>query len=210
MNVLTALYPNTNAKVCTDFLKRRCSTKEAVLKNLVIFTEKDPCSSLFFNKIVGLHPCNFMKKRLQHRSFPVNFAKSLRISILKSICERLLLDFLFADPLTTNISHIFPDKAKRLTNFYLKGIFIVKGLTFNYYISDKKLIFDDACENRIWCHKLTRILNRTSWIQDDRMSYFYMLVVDYVFLLSFKTMHLSICRKKFFHADCFSIYFLLS
>ena len=44
-----------------------------------------------FNKIAGLKACNFIKKRLQHRLFPVNIAKFLRTAILKSICELLLL-----------------------------------------------------------------------------------------------------------------------
>ena len=39
-----------------------------------------------------LQACNFIKKRLQYRSFPVNFAKLLRTSILKNICQRLLLN----------------------------------------------------------------------------------------------------------------------
>ena len=32
-----------------------------------------------------------MKKRTEHRCFLINFAKSLRIAILKIICEQLLL-----------------------------------------------------------------------------------------------------------------------
>ena len=36
-----------------------------------------------FNKVAGL------KKRLQHRCFPVKLAKLLRTRILKNICERL-------------------------------------------------------------------------------------------------------------------------
>ena len=28
-----------------------------------------------FNKLAGLQACNFIKKRLQHRRFPVNFVK---------------------------------------------------------------------------------------------------------------------------------------
>ena len=35
--------------------------------------------------------CNFIKKRLQHRCFPVNIANLFRIPILKNICEWLLL-----------------------------------------------------------------------------------------------------------------------
>ena len=36
--------------------------------------------------------CNFIKKRLQRRCFPVNIGKLLRTPVLKNICERLLLN----------------------------------------------------------------------------------------------------------------------
>ena len=47
--------------------------KKAVLKHFAIFTGK-------------LQTCNFSKKRLQHRPFPVNVAKFLRTPILKNFC----------------------------------------------------------------------------------------------------------------------------
>ena len=50
-----------------------------------------PVLESLFNKAAGLQVCNFIKKRLQHRCFPVIIAKFLRIPILKNICERLLL-----------------------------------------------------------------------------------------------------------------------
>ena len=53
------------------------------------------------NKLAGFKTCNFLKKRLQHRCFPVNIAKFLRTLILMKICEQLLLQFLL---LTVNIS----------------------------------------------------------------------------------------------------------
>ena len=43
-----------------------------------------------FNKVAGVQACIFVKKRLQHRCFPVNIVKFLRTPILKYICERLL------------------------------------------------------------------------------------------------------------------------
>ena len=67
---------------------RRCFIKKGVLKNFAKFTRKFLCPSLFYNKIAGL--ATLLKKRLWH-SFPVNFAKFLRIPILENICERLLL-----------------------------------------------------------------------------------------------------------------------
>ena len=68
---------------------RRCSVKKGVLKNFANFTGKHLCWSLFWN---------FIKNRLQHRCFPVKFAKFLRTPILKNICERLLL---FVSPQNT-------------------------------------------------------------------------------------------------------------
>ena len=53
--------------------------KKAALSNFAIFTGKH------------LKACNFIKKRLQYKCFPVNIADFLRTSILKNICERLLL-----------------------------------------------------------------------------------------------------------------------
>ena len=46
-----------------------------------------------FKKVAGLKACNFIKKRPQHRCFPVNIEKFLILLISKSICERLLFDF---------------------------------------------------------------------------------------------------------------------
>ena len=68
----------------------RCSLKKSVLKNFANFTGKHLLESLFDN-VAGLKACNFIKKRLQHWYFPIKFPKFLRTSILKNICERLLL-----------------------------------------------------------------------------------------------------------------------
>ena len=40
-----------------------------------------------------IRACNFIKKKLQHKCFPVKFTKVLRAPILKNICEGLLLYF---------------------------------------------------------------------------------------------------------------------
>ena len=50
--------------------------------------------------------CNFIKKRLQHFCFPVKFPNFLRTSILKNICERLLL-FVSPQNTTANRSGMF-------------------------------------------------------------------------------------------------------
>ena len=62
-------------------------------KNFAVFTSKHLCWRLF---LIKLQTCNFIKKRLQHRYFPVNIAKFLRTSTLKNICERLLLILVIA------------------------------------------------------------------------------------------------------------------
>ena len=55
------------------------------------FHRKTTVIESLFNKVADLQACNFTKKRLQHRCFPVKFVKFFRTTILKNICERLLL-----------------------------------------------------------------------------------------------------------------------
>ena len=57
-----------------------------------------------FNKVAGLQACIFIKKKLQHRCFPVKFAKVLRTPILKIICERLLLRLVLGHFYLTTLS----------------------------------------------------------------------------------------------------------
>ena len=48
---------------------------------------------IFKNTYIEKHPRkarNFIKKRLQHKCFPVKFARFLRTPILKNLYERLL------------------------------------------------------------------------------------------------------------------------
>ena len=58
--------------------------EKGVLRNFANFTGKHLCQSLFFNKVAGPGPATLLKKRLQHRCFPVNFAKFLRHLFLQS------------------------------------------------------------------------------------------------------------------------------
>ena len=53
-----------------------------LLKIFTIFTGKHLRCSLFVNTVAGPKPCNFIKKRLQHRCFPVNIAKNLKNTFL--------------------------------------------------------------------------------------------------------------------------------
>ena len=63
---------------------RWCSMNKGVLRTFAKFIGKHLYEGLFFNKVAGLRPATllkkrkFMKKRLWHRCFPVNFTKFLR------------------------------------------------------------------------------------------------------------------------------------
>ena len=67
---------------------RRCFVRKGVLRNLAKFTGKHLCQGLLMS---GPKACNFIKKRLWHRCFPVNFVKFLRIPFLQKTPGQLLL-----------------------------------------------------------------------------------------------------------------------
>ena len=58
--------------------------KIGVLKNFSIFTRKHLCWILFLIKLQAWRPSFLLKKRLQHRFFPVNIAKFLRTAFLSN------------------------------------------------------------------------------------------------------------------------------
>ena len=62
--------------------RQEVSCEKSVLRNLAKLIGKPLCQSLYFNKIAGLRPSTLLKERLQHRCFPVNFAKFLRTPFL--------------------------------------------------------------------------------------------------------------------------------
>ena len=64
---------------------------KVALKTYAEFTGKHLFWSLLLMKLQAGSACNFIKKRLQYRCFPLDFMKFSRTPILKSICERLLL-----------------------------------------------------------------------------------------------------------------------
>ena len=79
---------NYNKKFCMAFLEavvQRCSEKKNYMQN----SQENTC--------VG-ETCNFIKKRLQYKCFPVNFMKFLGMPILKNIYERPLLHFKYYTP----------------------------------------------------------------------------------------------------------------
>ena len=68
----------------------RYSIKKLFLKDLQ-HLRKTPVLESLFNKFAGLKTCNFIKKRLQQRCFPVNIAKFLRTPSLNNMCKWLVL-----------------------------------------------------------------------------------------------------------------------
>ena len=69
--------------------------KEGVPRYLTKFTGKHLWQSLFFNKVAGLRPATFLKKRLWHRCFPVDSVTFLRIPFYTEHLWWLLLIFVF-------------------------------------------------------------------------------------------------------------------
>ena len=59
------------------------SVKKNVLRNFASFTGKQLCWSLS-NRVADLEVCSFIRKRPQHKCFPVEFTKFLRTPNLKS------------------------------------------------------------------------------------------------------------------------------
>ena len=87
---------NYISQLKTQLISRRSyrawSAKNDVLKISQI-SQKNTCVGSLFNKVAD-KGCNFIKKRLQHRSIPEKSTKFLRTPILKNICRRLPLDFI--------------------------------------------------------------------------------------------------------------------
>ena len=101
--------------------------QKAVLQYFAIFTGNHLCWSIFLIKLQALNACYFIKKRLLHKCFPVNTANFLKTSILKSICERLLLQFLFEMRFSTAIlSKSFEKLRLCFPDYVLKECFCLK------------------------------------------------------------------------------------
>ena len=71
---------------------QRCYIKIGFLKNFAKFTGKH-CTRVSF--LIKSQACNFIKKRLWHMCFPVNFEKFLRTRFLQNTSGRMLLYFVF-------------------------------------------------------------------------------------------------------------------
>ena len=131
----------------------RSSIKKAVLKDFAIFTKKHLRWILFLNKNAGLQSWNFIKKRLQHRCFPVNVAKFLRTSVLKSTCERLFEHFpTWANNIISNIGieeDIFSNSQKQNKKNHSKT-----------QLDEKYLPFHDVLDHFVFLYISTACLRR--------------------------------------------------
>ena len=131
----------------------RSSIKKAVLKDFAIFTKKHLRWILFLNKNAGLQSWNFIKKRLQHRCFPVNIAKFLRTFVLKSACERLFEHFpTWANNIISNIGieeDIFSNSQKQNKKNHSKT-----------QLDEKYLPFHDVLDHFVFLYISTACLRR--------------------------------------------------
>ena len=78
-----------------------------------------------------------IKKRLQHSNFLVEFAKYLRISTLKNICERLN-DTLSLVPSRYVMSRHFTETHRKTSNFYMC---LLNFISTCYYCFIQKIIY---------------------------------------------------------------------
>ena len=69
------------------------------LKKFHKIHRKTPVLELRFNNLPDLRTCNFIKKRLQRKCFPVNCAKFTTAPILYNICQQLVLDRVLYTPM---------------------------------------------------------------------------------------------------------------
>ena len=93
----------------------RCSIKKMLFVKIFAFFTRTTCETSTqvlgrgWNKVAGRKTSKFIKKRIQHRCFPVNIAKFLLTPVFKDICVWLVLkiikkDFLEKPPVTMIIA----------------------------------------------------------------------------------------------------------
>ena len=89
---------------------RRYPVEKMLLKISQIYRKTPVLESLFTN-VAGLRPATLLKKILQHWCFPMKFVRFLGTSILKNICERLLLFVSLRNTITNSGGEFGLDKA---------------------------------------------------------------------------------------------------
>ena len=79
----------------------RCSVEKVFLE-ISQNSHKKACARVsFLSKVTGQRPATLLKKRLSHRSFPVNFAKFLRAPFFTEHFRWLLLNGTKTSPMAT-------------------------------------------------------------------------------------------------------------
>ena len=115
---------------------RRCSAKRDVVNNFANFTRKNLYWSLLLIRC-KYQACNFFKKRLQHKCFPVKSAKLLRTFNLSNSNERLLLYILWLSTyLCNNIQH---------TKFYFYKKSVIESAWESSLLTNLKISTADDC-----------------------------------------------------------------
>ena len=131
-----------------------------------------------FNKVADLQTCNFIKKRLQHRRFPVNIAKFLRTPLSKNICKRLPLniitklvsnyisDFISNCPITYNLWNtcywlllLIAEWQMRSydINYMTKILLISRG-----FVIDVTFLYNCFFQNLLWRRRKNPVFSKLS------------------------------------------------
>ena len=112
-----------------------------------------------FNRFAGFKTCNVLKKELQHRCFPVNIAKFLRMPILMKICEQLLLQFLLA---IVNIFSLVFVSALNSRDLLQRSSSRFKEFSLGWLVVGSSLIWknEKLTEMVAHCHSLSFVVTR--------------------------------------------------
>ena len=82
----------------------------------------------------------YIKKRLQHRCFPVNLKKFLKTLVLQNICQRLLLQSVLNFYENQMILRFTENWQQVTTNYQKDSRFFIHVLLVRYFIKISKLI----------------------------------------------------------------------
>ena len=117
-----------SSKVRLGYGLTEAATIDVLLKKLfqqILQHSQENCVGVSF-LILSLKVCSFIKRRLQHRYFPVNIPKILKTSILKNICKEA------ASGLTNlRIVHLGHKKRLRVSKFSILELYSKKNLLNN-------------------------------------------------------------------------------
>ena len=127
---------------------RKCSEKKGVLKKFNKLHRKIPVLESLFNTVAGLQPASFLK-RDSNMCFPVKYTKVLRTSILKNICERLLLEMFYKKAVLKNFA-IFIGRKQLVIKCSVKKVFLVvdRAVKVTCFYIDQHLLYKKQLAKR--------------------------------------------------------------